>query len=65
MLSQCLSDPHILAIFGANKQDEVVSSGIVGVKEVCDYAKQAEAPRKEDKLILFAQLFEYVLLKFL
>jgi len=35
------------------------------VEEVCDYAQKAEAARKEDQLILFAQLFEDLLLEFL
>jgi hypothetical protein len=65
MFGQRLANPHILAILGANKQDEVVASGIVGVKEVCDYAQKAEAAREQDELILFAQLCEDVLLEFL
>lgn len=65
MLSERLAYPHILTLIRANEQNEVVSSGIVGVKKVRDYAQQAEATRQEDELILFAQLFEDVLLEFL
>ena len=65
MFGQRLSNPHILAFFGANKQDEIVTGGVVGVKEVRDYAQEAEASREEDKLIFLAQLLENVLLKFL
>jgi|TARA_R110002003_G_scaffold9_14_gene479 hypothetical protein len=65
VLSQRFADPYIFAVVGADEQYKVVPGGIVGVKEICDYAQQAEAPRKEDKLILVAQLIEDVLLEFL
>jgi hypothetical protein len=65
MFGQRLANPHILAILGADKQNEVVSGRIVGVKEICDYAQEAEAARKQDELILFAQLCEDVLLELL
>ena len=65
MLCERLANPYILALICANKQDEVVAGGIVGMKEVRDYTKQAEAARQKDELILFAQLFEDVLLEFL
>lgn len=35
------------------------------MEEVRDYAQQAEASSQDDELILLAQLFEDVLLKFL
>lgn len=54
MLSERFADPHILAFVRADKEDEIVSGSIVGVKEVRDYAQQAEAARKKDELILFA-----------
>lgn len=54
MLSERLANPHILALICTHKQDEVVAGGIVGMKEVRDYAQQAEASREKDKLILFA-----------
>lgn len=65
MLRERLANPHILALVCADEQDEVVSGGIVGVEQVRDYAQKAEAAREEDQLILFAQLFEDLLLEFL
>ena len=65
MLSERFANPYILAFVCADKDDEVVARGIVGVEEVRDYAQQAEAAREEDQLILFAQLFEDLLLEFL
>jgi hypothetical protein len=65
VLSQRLANPHILAIIGTDKQYEIISSGVVGVKEVRNYAQQAEAPCQEDQLIFLAQFFEDVLLEFL
>jgi hypothetical protein len=65
MFGQRLADPHVLAVFGTNKQYEIIARGIVGVEEVRDYTQQAEAARQEDELIFFAQLIEDVLLKFL
>ena len=54
MLSERFANPYILAFVCADKDDEVVARGIVGVEEVRDYAQQAEAARQEDELILFA-----------
>jgi hypothetical protein len=65
MLSQRLANPDILAVLGTNEQYKVVSSGIVRVEQIRDYAQQAEASRQEDEFIFIAQLSEDVLLEFL
>jgi hypothetical protein len=65
VLRERLANPHILALVCTDEKDEVISGGIVGVEEVCDYAQKAEAAREEDQLILFAQFFEDLLLEFL
>jgi hypothetical protein len=65
MLSHGLANPHILAIVGPNEQHKIISGGIVRVKEVRDYAQEAEAARKEDELIFLTQFVEDVLLEFL
>ena len=65
MLGQRLANPHILALVCSDEQDEVVTSGIVRVQEVRDYAQQAEAAREDNQLIFLAQLLEDVLLEFL
>ena len=65
MLGQRLTNPHILAVIGSNKEYEVVTSGIVRVEEIGDNAQEAEATRKEDELIFPAQLIEDVLLELL
>lgn len=65
MLRERFANPYILTFVCADKQYEVVPSGIVGVEEVRDYAQKTEATRKEDELILIAQLFEDLLLEFL
>jgi hypothetical protein len=65
VLRERFADPYVLTLVCANKQYEVVSSSIVGVEEVRDYAQKAEATRKKDELILIAQLFEDLLLELL
>ena len=65
MLCERLANPHVLALICADKQYKVVSGGIVGVEKICDYAQKAEAACEEDQLIVFAQLFEDLLLEFL
>jgi hypothetical protein len=65
VLGQRLSNPHVLAVVGSDEQDEAVAGSIIRVKEVCDYAQQAEAPGQDDELIFLAQLFKDVLLEFL
>jgi hypothetical protein len=41
MLCERLANPHILALVRADKQNEVISGGIVGVEEIRDYAQKA------------------------
>lgn len=65
MLGQCLTNPHILAVVGPDEQYEIVSSGIVRVEEIGDYAQKAEAAGEENELIFPAQLIEDVLLELL
>jgi hypothetical protein len=65
VLRERLTNPHILSLVCADEQNEVVPGGIIGVEDIRDYAQKAEAAREEDQLILFAQLFEDLLLEFL
>ena len=65
MLSERFTNPYILTFVCTDKQNEVIPGGIIGVEEIRDYAQQAETTRNKNKFILFAQLFEDVLLEFL
>lgn len=38
MLGQRLADPDIFPVVGADQQDKVVTSGIIGMQEISDYA---------------------------
>ena len=65
MLSEGFSDPAILALAGAEDDNEVVAGSIVGVKEVCDYFEKTETARKDDEFVFIAELGEEGLLEFL
>lgn len=62
MTRQTLSDPFVLSIICSYHQDEIISGGIIKMKQVCDQAQKPEASSKDDQLILRAQFGEDVLL---
>jgi hypothetical protein len=62
MLSQCLSNPAILSVFGPDNDYQVVSGRIVRVEEVVDQAHQPKAAGENDELIFGSELLEQILL---
>ena len=65
VLGQRLADPSILAVLGADDDDEVVPGRVVRVQQVGDEAHEAEAAREHNELIFGPELLEERLLVFL
>jgi hypothetical protein len=65
MLRQCFPEPSILSFVRPNYDYEVVSSSIVGVKEVRNDSKNTKAAGKNYELVICSQLLEETLLVFL
>ena len=65
MLRQRLPNPPILPFISTDEDNEVTSSGVVGVEEVRDYAKETETTREDCKGVGGAEFGEDVLLIFL
>jgi hypothetical protein len=65
MFREALSNPAIFALVCAEDDNQIVTSSVVGVQEIRDYAQEADTASKDDELVFFAEFFEDVLLEVL
>jgi hypothetical protein len=65
VLCERFSNPIILAIFGADDDDETVSCGIVGMEKIGDDFEETEATGKDDEEIFGAEEVVQILLELL
>jgi hypothetical protein len=65
VLCERFSNPIVLAIFGADDDDETVSCGIIGMEKVGDDFEETKATGKDDEEIFGAEEVVQILLELL
>jgi hypothetical protein len=65
VLRERFSNPIILAIFGADDDDETIPRSVIGMEKVGDDFKETEATGKNDEEIFGAEEMVQILLELL